>query len=65
MQMIRQVINIIMGVLYTGIGVFVFWTEWFISELNPAAAKILGILFIVYGIFRIYRGLQAIRNQNF
>lgn len=65
MQMIRQVINIIMGILYIGIGVFVFWTEWFISELNPVAAKALGILFIVYGIFRIYRGLQAIRTKDF
>lgn len=54
-----------MGVLYSGMGVFVILKEWFLTELEPFAAKALGILLIVYGIFRIYRGVQAIRSKDY
>lgn len=63
--MIKNVINIIMGLLYAFIGVFVMLKEWFLTELNPIAAKALGVLFIVYGGFRIYRAIVSIRaNQE-
>jgi len=64
-EMIRQVVNIIMGMLYSGMGIFVIWKEWFLTELDPIAAKALGILFIIYGIFRIYRAIKAIRTKDF
>ena len=54
-----------MGFLYSGMGVFVFLKEWFLTDLDPLAAKALGILFIIYGIFRIYRGVKAIREKDF
>ena len=54
-----------MGLLYAFIGVFVMLKEWFLTELNPIAAKALGVLFIVYGGFRIYRAIVSIRaNQE-
>ncbi len=54
-----------MGILYGCMGVFVILKEWFLTELDPIAAKALGILLIIYGIFRIYRGLKAIRAKDF
>lgn len=63
--MIRQYINIIMGILYGVIGGFVIGKNWFLMDLSPLAAKALGILFIVYGIFRIYRAIKAIRTEDF
>jgi ABC-type nickel/cobalt efflux system permease component RcnA len=63
--MIRNIINIIMGILYAFIGVFVIMRNWFLMDLEPWAAKILGILFIVYGIFRLYRAVQNIRTKDY
>lgn len=63
--MIRQYINIFMGILYIFVGVFIFLKNWFLMELEPLAAKSLSILFIIYGIFRIYRAIQAIRHQDY
>ncbi len=62
--MIRNYINIVMGILYAFIGGFVIIRNWFLTDLSPLAAKALGILFIIYGIFRIYRAIKAIREQN-
>src|SRR5690606_23283659 len=62
--MVRQYINIIMGLLYGFIGGFVIYREWFFTDLNPVASKALGILFIIYGLFRIYRAIKAIRESN-
>lgn len=63
--MVRQYINIIMGILYAFIGGFIIVRNWFLMDLSPLAAKSLGILFIVYGIFRIYRAIKAIRTQDY
>lgn len=60
--MIRNVIHIIMGLLYAFIGGFVMWKEWFLTDLDPWAAKALGVLFILYGGFRIYRAIQSFRE---
>lgn len=63
--MIRQVIYVFMGILYTAMGVFVMAKEWFLTDLTPVAAKALGILFILYGLFRIYRAVKSIRTRSF
>ncbi|MFV0305926.1 MAG: C4-dicarboxylate ABC transporter [Moheibacter sp.] len=63
--MIRQVINVIMGILYAFIGVFTIYRDWFLIDLSPYAAKALGILFIVYGLFRIYRAVKSIRSKDY
>lgn len=54
-----------MGILYTAMGVFVMTKEWFLTDLTPVAAKALGILFILYGLFRIYRAVKSIRTRSF
>lgn len=63
--MIKGVANIIFGVLYSSIGVLILIKNWFLVELSRTAALSLGILFIVYGIFRIYRAVRSIRNQDY
>lgn len=60
--MIRGIANIIFGILYFGIGVLILIKKWFLTELNENAALTLGIIFIVYGVFRIYRAVKEIRN---
>ncbi|MBA5630566.1 C4-dicarboxylate ABC transporter [Moheibacter lacus] len=62
--MIRNYINIIMGILYAFIGGFVIARNWFLMDLSPIAAISLGVLFIAYGIFRVYRAIKAIRSNE-
>ncbi|MET3731237.1 C4-dicarboxylate ABC transporter [Moheibacter stercoris] len=62
--MIRNVINILMGCMYAFIGVFIIMRNWFFTDLEPWAAMILGVLFIVYGAFRLFRAIQAIRSNE-
>lgn len=61
--MIRNIINVVMGLLYAFIGCFVMYRDWFFIDLAPWAAIALGVLFILYGGFRVYRALQMIRNS--
>lgn len=62
--MIKGIANIIFGILYSSIGVLVLVNHWFLIELSKKAALSLGILFIIYGIFRIYRAVKSILPQN-
>ncbi len=63
--MIRLLIHVFLGVLYSGMGAFIFVKEWFLTDLNPIAAKALGILFILYGIFRIFRAAKALKTKDY
>ncbi len=63
--MVKGVANIIFGLLYSFLGILILMKHWFLVELSKAAALSLGVLFIVYGIFRIYRAVKSIRNQNY
>lgn len=61
--MIQSVVNIIMGLLYAGIGMFVIKTNSLIMDLDPWAAKAFGIITIAYGIYRIYRAVRAMTSK--
>lgn len=59
----RSVTNYVMGILFFLLGVFFLLYESFgITDLmgrKPSGLdKLIGILFIVYGIWRIYRGYK-------
>ncbi|HUH35343.1 MAG TPA: hypothetical protein VL022_05875 [Moheibacter sp.] len=60
--MIRNVVNIVMGMMYAFIGGFIMYRDWFFMDLAPWAAIALGVLFIAYGGFRVYRAIQLMRN---
>lgn len=57
--MVKNVIHIIMGILYSFLGVIIFTQKWFLIDLQDWASIVLGILFILYGLFRIYRAIKA------
>ena len=58
----RSIMDLGMGVLWTGMGVFMFFIEKFRMDLaerfNANTLKIFGVVCIIYGLFRIYRGYK-------
>jgi hypothetical protein len=57
-----SILSVFLGFLYAVIGVLVLIYKKFFIELEPKWAVILGIVFIVYGVFRMYRAVKKIRN---
>jgi len=58
----RSIMDYGMGVLWTGMGVFIIFIRRFSIDLaeryDSTAFKIFGAVCIVYGLFRIYRGFK-------
>lgn len=55
----RAVLNLVMGVVYILLGIVVMYLKYFGTiELGALLAYFLGGLFILYGAFRIWRGVQ-------
>lgn len=58
----RSMMDYGMGLLWTGMGIFLLFKEHFNTSLkvnlDDSAAKIFGGLCLVYGLFRIYRGYK-------
>jgi len=46
------------------IGIFTWKYQFFIIKLDEIKAMLLGILFIVYGAFRVYRGIKSYKNDQ-
>lgn len=64
-QYFRTSLDIGMGVLYIVIGGMILFVKYFgTMELSTGFAYVLGGLMVAYGIFRIYRGFQAMRNNR-
>ena len=66
MQM-RSILDLGMGLLYLGIGVVIFFSKEFhlyndFTESTPA--KIFAVLVVIYGAWRIYRGLKKDYFKN-
>lgn len=58
----RAMLNLIMGTVYILLGIVVMIYQYFGSfELGPVLAYFLGGLFILYGAFRIWRGVQEMK----
>lgn len=58
----RTIYNIVMGVLIISIGVISFFAEkWNLTTLSsydPMIRNSFGVLCLIYGGFRLYRGFQ-------
>lgn len=52
------------GAGYFIIGILIILYNKFFIDLEPKWAKILGGLFIVYGVFRVYRAIKYIRENE-
>lgn len=61
---------IVMALVYVGLGIWLLWsaskpTAGGIIELGPTARRVLGVVFILYGLLRFGRGYQAhFRNSS-
>jgi len=59
----RSSLDLGMGVFYIIIGLILLYVKYFGSmELSTTYAYILGTLMLVYGIFRLYRGIIAFKK---
>lgn len=58
----RSIMDYGMGLLWTGMGVFIIFIEKFSPDLaiqyDSTLFKVFGVVCIVYGLFRIYRGFR-------
>lgn len=61
----RTSLDIGMGAVYIIIGVVALSVRYFgVMELTTVQSYVLGIALILYGAFRIYRGMVAIRRRR-
>ncbi|MGM5631208.1 C4-dicarboxylate ABC transporter [Apibacter raozihei] len=51
------------GAGYFIIGILVILYNKFIIEMDPKWARILGALFILYGLFRVYRAIKFMKQK--
>lgn len=61
---VRSFMDFVMGILVLGFGiVFLIHDQmgWKIYRSDPVLDKVIGGLFIIYGIWRIYRGYKRRR----
>jgi len=57
----RVSLDLGMGLLYLCLGIFILYYKSFGNlEIGALFAKILGPLMILYGLFRLYRGVRAL-----
>ncbi len=58
----RSIMDLGMGLLWLAMGVFLFFYTYLKTRLpvslDETTRKLLGAVFIVYGLFRIYRGIK-------
>jgi hypothetical protein len=59
----RSSIDLAMGVLYMIISGYAMKTKFILELYGKTVVWILASLFILYGLFRIYRGLQFYKNR--
>jgi uncharacterized membrane protein YdcZ (DUF606 family) len=64
----RALMDLVMGVIVLGMGiVFLVYEQmgWKIFRGKPSALdKIAGVLFVLYGIWRLYRGYKKTKINN-
>jgi len=58
----RSIMDFGMGVLWAGMGVFMFFIEKFRMDLaeryDANTLKVFGVICFLYGLFRVYRGYK-------
>ena len=54
----------LIGFGYLLIGIFTWKYQFFVIKLDDIKAMLLGILFIVYGAFLVYRAIKSYKNDQ-
>ncbi|AZA59332.1 C4-dicarboxylate ABC transporter [Chryseobacterium shandongense] len=57
-------LSLVTGLFYIVLGVVVIIYKFFFTILEPGVAYALGVLLILYGVFRIYRAISKIKNAD-
>ncbi|MEA1850259.1 MULTISPECIES: DUF308 domain-containing protein [Chryseobacterium] len=57
-------LSLVTGLFYIVLGIVVILYKFFFTVLEPGVAYALGILLILYGIFRIYRAVTKIKSSG-
>jgi hypothetical protein len=59
----KLTLHIVMGLMYVIVGSCIIYYQWFLTQLEVYVAWSLGILAILYGLFRCYRGYQLLNEE--
>jgi hypothetical protein len=62
----RFLLSMIIPLFYVGMGIYVIIEKTFMVKLKPEYAYSLGVILVLYGIFRFYRAytyLNDIKNK--
>ncbi|TZG00405.1 C4-dicarboxylate ABC transporter (plasmid) [Chryseobacterium panacisoli] len=57
-------LSLVTGVFYIVLGIVVIVYKFFFTILEPAVAYALGVVLVIYGIFRIYRAISRIKKSR-
>lgn len=57
-------LSLITGLFYIVLGIVVIVYKFFFTILEPGVAYALGVLLMIYGIFRIYRAVSKIKKSR-
>ncbi|MFV0187579.1 C4-dicarboxylate ABC transporter [Empedobacter falsenii] len=60
----KSIVYGLIGFGYFLIGIFTWKYQFFIVKLDNTNAMLMGILFIFYGAFRVYRGIKSYKNDQ-
>ncbi len=59
-----NLLSLLVGVLYIAMGIFVIVYRTFAVRLEPNVANGLGVVLVIYGIFRITRAALRLRKKD-
>ncbi|MBP1167010.1 MULTISPECIES: DUF308 domain-containing protein [unclassified Chryseobacterium] len=57
-------LSLVTGLFYIVLGIVVIVYKFFFTNLEPAIAYPLGVVLVIYGIFRIYRAISRIKKSR-
>ncbi|MFP3833905.1 C4-dicarboxylate ABC transporter [Chryseobacterium sp. SIMBA_028] len=57
-------LSLVAGLFYIVLGIVVIVYRFFFTILDPIIAYALGGVFVLYGIFRIYRAVSQIKKSK-
>ncbi|MDR3025654.1 DUF308 domain-containing protein [Chryseobacterium sp.] len=57
-------LSLVTGLFYIVLGIVVIVYKFFFTVLEPAVAYALGVVLVIYGIFRIYRAISRIKKSR-
>ena len=57
-------LQVIIGIGYSLLGGYVIKEKWFLTSLDEKVAWILGVILILYGVYRIYRAFKIKKEES-